>query len=122
MSAGASVAPSPVAARIASSRASRAPCVRASAMMWAPALARAMAAASPIPRDAPVTTAMRPASGRSDGISGKGSSLAGIDEQADAGRRRAVFKIGEAGGVVAGEAGVAEARELRITARLADGP
>src|SRR5687767_4874696 len=60
MSRGARVGRSCPAARISSSRASRPPWVRATATTWAPAAARARAAARPMPRLAPVTRAILP--------------------------------------------------------------
>ena len=69
MSQGTSVAAEPT-ARIASSSSSSAPCVRASATTWAPAFASSSATARPMPREAPVTTAMRPSRGPPRGPSG----------------------------------------------------
>src|SRR6516164_7466253 len=62
MSSGTKVAELP-AARAASSISSSAPKVRATATMWAPARASAIAVARPMPRDAPVTSAIFSASG-----------------------------------------------------------
>src|SRR5262245_21782588 len=49
--------------RISSSSSSSPPCVRATATICAPAFARALAVAKPMPREAPVTRAMRLARG-----------------------------------------------------------
>src|SRR6516225_749245 len=103
---------------ISSSVSSRPPTVRATRMTWAPALASAMAEARPMPREAPVTSAMRPSrEGFSPGC--MGSFLGYIRQQRKL--QRATADVGQGDWVIAGETGVAEAGRGRHPFRLAHG-
>src|SRR5580698_5252068 len=103
---------------ISSSASSSPPTVRATRMTWAPALASAMAEARPMPREAPVTKAIRPSrEGFSPGC--MGNFLGYIRQQGKL--PRAAADVGERNRVIAGEAGVAEAGRGRQPLRLAHG-
>src|SRR4051812_14853027 len=95
-----------------SSSSSRPPTVRAMATTCAPALASANAAARPIPPEAPVTSAMRPPSGKR---------LTDFGEQRELPYVVAFLAVRQSGGVSAGEAGIAELRGLAVASGFADG-
>src|SRR5258707_3075866 len=111
-SSGTSVAAPPL-DRIASSSSSSPPTVRATATTCAPASARAIAAARPMPRDAPVTSAIRSV--------GDGTALADLGEQRELTHVVAALAVGQPRRVSAGKAGVAELRRLGAPLCLADG-
>src|SRR4051794_20899850 len=117
-SSGTSVAEPPW-ALILSSSSSSPPTVRATSTQWAPSRAKASAAAAPSPREAPVTSARRPA--RRPGEAAVTRKASGrFDEQ----RELAIFHahhVVERDRVVAGEAGVAETRIVWIAAGQAHG-
>src|SRR5215472_2893768 len=115
MSRGTSVA-WPPASRTASSTSSSPPEVRASRISSAPSAAKRLAMAAPSPREAPVTSAMRPASRPPTMISGR------LGEERELRRLVAPALVRQAGRVVAGEAGIAELRLARVTPGLAHGP
>src|SRR5262249_54420310 len=123
-------------ARTASSSSSSPPTVRATAMICAPALASASAVACPMPREAPVTRAMRSARGlASSGMEVLGTAALAIPQWSRAVRSarfgqqgqlpwRGSFLAGEVAQrrrVVAGETMVGELRACRIAALFAHG-
>src|SRR5690348_2538773 len=101
----------PPALRISSSAASRPPTVRARQMTCAPAAASPIAAAFPIPRDAPVTSAMRPSNGR---VMGSGY----VGQQRELNVLGPAGEVGKVDGVGAGETGIAELRRVCIALAL----
>src|SRR5579885_59784 len=114
----------PPPARIMSSTSSRPPTVRAANTTCAPALAYRTATAAPSPREAPVTNAILPSSGRG---AGEGSVEIGMPS-GEFGQQRqlhghlTVAGIDRRDRIVTGEAGVAKARCRRVAARLAHRP
>src|ERR1700733_389499 len=119
MSSGTSVAELP-AARAASSSSSSAPTVRATATTCAPPRAKANAVARPMPRDAPVMSAMQSANGWD--IYRSVSPLARLGEKREL-PWRCVLRaaIGERGRIFPGEAMVGELRTHGIAAFFAHG-
>src|SRR5262249_51340368 len=117
-SSGTSVA-EPPAALILSSSSSRPPTVRATSTQCAPSRAKARAAAAPKPREAPVTSARRPA--KRPGEAAVTTRASGrFDEQ----RELAILDprhVVERDRIVAGEAGVAEGRVVGVAAGQAHG-
>src|SRR4029077_338647 len=105
----------PPAAFTASSTSSSPPTVRASRISSAPSSAKRLAMAAPSPREAPVTSATRPASRPSAMVSG------GLGEEGEL-RGRVGALVGQPGRIIAGEAGVAILRLARIAPRLPHGP
>src|ERR1700729_190572 len=90
---------------ISSSVSSSPPTVRATRMTWAPALASAMAEARPMPREAPVTSAMRPSR---DGFS-PGFMRDFLGDVRQQGKLpRAAADVGQGNRIIAGETGVTE--------------
>src|SRR6516162_1134134 len=106
----------PPASRTASSTSSSPPEVRASRISSAPSAAKRLAMAAPKPREAPVTSAMRPASRPLVMLSGR------LGEEGELCRLVAPALVGQAGRVIAGEAGVAELGLARVAPGLAHGP
>src|SRR5579859_3983208 len=112
---GTSVTRSPPSARVSSSRSSSAPCVRPTAITWAPATLRARAAARPMPRVAPVTSATRPAKGSLWGCACVIAPASSVDQERKLPIDRFAETLGhlaveQARGVVAGEVVVGELR------------
>src|SRR5579872_707100 len=107
-----------------SSSSSSAPWVRPTAITCAPAWARAEAEARPMPRVAPVTRAMRPASGLSGGSVGIPGSGAQQAELLVGGVVAAFgdLAIQQAGGIVAGEVVIGELRIDRVAFARVHGP
>src|ERR1700744_966704 len=97
---------------ISSSVSSSAPTVRATQITCAPAAPSAMAAARPMPRDAPVTSAILLARGL---VMENGSVLGDAGQQRQL--PRAARQVSQRDGIIARETGVAEGRRLGITAR-----
>src|SRR5688572_702413 len=110
-SSGTRVARSPPAWRIWSSTSSSPPTVRAARISRAPSAANRRATAAPIPREAPVIRATRPAS-RPELASAILCKQAQLDGNA-------LVVVGEGDRIIAGEAGIAEARPRRIAPGLA---
>src|SRR5580700_608148 len=112
----------PPAARMASSSSSSPPTVRATATTWAPARASASAVAAPMPREAPVTRAMRPErrAGRLPAGLTTGPS-ARLRQERQLPRRRLAGAVGQRGRIFASEAVVGELRAYRVAADLAHG-
>src|ERR1700742_4832896 len=102
---------------ISSSVSSRPPTVRATQMTCAPAAPSAMAAARPMPRDAPVTSAIRFSRAL---VIGRACARSG-DEQRELTSAAAAVEVSQFDRVVAGEAGVAELRQGVVALVLADG-
>src|SRR5262249_47548317 len=111
---GASAA-SPPAARTASSVSSSPPVVRPRRISRAPSAAKRRATAAPMPRDAPVMSAARPATRPLMDLDqlGQQRELRGVGAADD---------VGEVGRIVAGEAGIAELRRTALAAGLAHRP
>ena len=104
----------PPAFAMASSVSSSPPTVRATQITCAPASPSAMAAARPMPREAPVTSAMRPS--RRLCIRRASEALGDVRQQRKLAVARAAGNIGELDGIFARETGIAE---LRRAARRA---
>src|SRR5581483_4327461 len=127
---GASVGRWPPAARISSSSSSRAPWVRAVAITWAPAAARALAQARPMPRLAPVTSAMRPERGRASVMNAMAlRACLGLraDQERQLSAHHVVARLGQlavqqARGIVASEVMVGELGMLGVARSDAHGP
>src|SRR6266446_4668259 len=111
----------PPAARTRSSVSSSPPTVRPTKTRWAPSRANRSATAAPMPREAPVISAILPARRVSPLIAPTERS-GGDGEQRQLHRDLAVVGVGERDRVVAGKAGVAEMRRELVAAGLAHRP
>src|SRR6185369_14370736 len=103
---------------MASSMASRPFVSRAVRITWAPALPSARAVAAPMPLLAPVTSATWPAKGFSAWLIYSGDL---VDGEGKLGRTLPVSQVGQAGGIVTAEAGVAILRAGGVAASQAHG-
>src|SRR5215472_2416282 len=105
----------PPRALISSSASSSPPTVRATRITWAPASANASAAARPIPRDAPVTSATRPSSVFLAIVSGD------VREERELVVLGAAADVGQLNRIGTREAGIAELRRRGIALAAAHG-